>query len=48
MARRLTCPCGGDVQEETDDELVEKVQAHLAAEHPDHQYSRDEILFISY
>ena len=24
------------------------VQAHLAAEHPDHQYSRDEILFISY
>lgn len=48
MARRLTCPCGEMFREETDDELVEKVQAHLAAEHLDHQYSRDEILFISY
>jgi hypothetical protein len=48
MARRLTCPCGEGFREETDDELVTKVQEHLAKEHPDHQYSRDEILFLAY
>jgi predicted small metal-binding protein len=32
---------------ETDDELVEKVQEHLAAEHPGREYSREEILFMA-
>ena len=30
-----------------DDELVEKVQEHLAAEHPGREYSREEILFMA-
>jgi hypothetical protein len=32
---------------ETDDDLVEKVQEHLAAEHPGREYSREEILFMA-
>ena len=31
----------------TDDELVEKVQEHLAAEHHGREYSREEILFMA-
>ena len=30
-----------------DDELVEKLQEHLAAEHPGREYSREEILFMA-
>ena len=43
----LRCPCGDSFRGETDDELVEKVQEHLAAEHPGRDYSREEILFMA-
>ncbi len=29
------CDCGEDVQAETDDELVTKVEQHVQAEHPE-------------
>jgi hypothetical protein len=45
---RLICPCGEMLRGETEDELVEKAQEHLAAEHPGHSYTRDEILFMAY
>jgi predicted small metal-binding protein len=48
MKQRLNCPCGEKIQAENEDELVEKTQAHLAEVHPDHSYTRDEILFIAY
>ena len=45
--RSLRCPCAVTIRGEDDDELVEKVQEHLAAEHPGRQYSREEILFMA-
>ena len=44
---RLGCPCGTVVTGEDEDELVENVQEHLAAEHPGREYGRDEILFMA-
>jgi predicted small metal-binding protein len=44
----LNCPCGEHIRGTDEDDLVAKVQAHLAEKHPDHQYTRDEILFIAY
>ena len=40
------CPCGKDVEGETDDELVTNVEAHVAEAHPDMvgKYSREKIL----
>ncbi len=40
------CPCGKDVEGETDDELVTNVEAHVAEAHPDMvgKYSREQIL----
>lgn len=46
--RTLHCPCGEMMRGENDDELVEKVQEHLAAEHPGREYSREEILFMAF
>lgn len=43
----LRCPCSVTLRGETDDELVEKAQEHLAAEHPGREYSREEILFMA-
>jgi len=48
MRTRLTCPCGELIQGKDEDELVEKVKAHLAEKHPGHEYSREEILFMAY
>jgi hypothetical protein len=48
MKTRLTCPCGEHIEGADDDDLVTKVQAHLAQNHPGHDYSRDEILFMAY
>lgn len=45
--RRLTCPCGEFLEGESENELVDKVQAHLKAEHPGHEYTRDQILFMA-
>lgn len=47
MATSLRCPCGERITAENDDELVEKAQAHLTAEHPGREYSRDEILTLA-
>lgn len=48
MKRRLSCPCGQFIEGETEDDLVEKVQAHLAEKHPGHEYSREQILFLAF
>lgn len=48
LMRHLSCPCGEQITGEDDDELVDKTQAHLKEAHPDHEYSRDEILFLAY
>jgi hypothetical protein len=44
------CPCGTDVQGETDDQLVENVQAHIASDHPEMagQQSREQILEMAH
>jgi hypothetical protein len=50
MKTRLQCPCGELIVAESEDELVERAQRHLAEVHPelaDH-YTREQILFIAY
>ena len=44
------CPCGVDVAGETDDALVENVEAHIAADHPEQvgQHSRAAILEMAH
>ena len=44
------CPCGVDVEGESDDQLVENVQAHIAADHPEQvgQYSREQIVEMAH
>lgn len=44
------CPCGQDVEGETEDELVENVEAHISADHPDlvGAYSREQILGMAH
>jgi hypothetical protein len=39
--------CDVTIRGADDDELVEKVQEPLAAEHPGREYSREEILFMA-
>jgi hypothetical protein len=48
--RVVHCPCGKDVEGETDDELVEKVEQHVASNHPDMvgRYSREQILAMAH
>jgi predicted small metal-binding protein len=44
------CPCGTDVEAETDDELVTKVEDHVQASHPEMvgQMSREQILEMAH
>ena len=44
--RRIICVCGKVVEGKDDDELWEKAQEHLAADHPDlvGKVSREDIL----
>lgn len=44
------CPCGKDVQGETDDELVTNVEEHIASDHPEMagKYSREQILEMAH
>ena len=44
------CPCGVNVEAETDDALVENVEQHLSEEHPDlvGSYSREQILEMAH
>ena len=46
----VQCPCGVNVEGETDDALVENVEAHIAADHPDlvGKYSREQILEMAH
>lgn len=48
MKTRLSCPCGTLIKGADEDELVEKVQAHLAEKHGGRDYDRDSILFMAY
>jgi predicted small metal-binding protein len=43
------CPCGVDVKGESDDQLVQSVEAHIETDHPDlvGSYSRDQILSMA-
>jgi predicted small metal-binding protein len=44
------CPCGTNVEGETDDELVKNVEEHVADKHPDQvgKYSREQILQMAH
>jgi len=44
------CPCGVNVEGESDDELVQNVEAHIASDHPDMvgNYSREQILEMAH
>ena len=49
MAKILNCECGFSVRSESDDEIVEKVEAHMEEAHPDlvGNVSREEILAMT-
>lgn len=44
------CPCGTDVEGDTEDQLVKNVEAHVAGAHPDMvgKYSREQILGMAH
>jgi predicted small metal-binding protein len=44
------CECGTDVEAETDDELVSKVEAHVQERHPEMvgQMTREQILGMAH
>jgi predicted small metal-binding protein len=44
------CPCGTDVEAETEDELVTKVENHVQESHPEMvgQMSREQILEMAH
>jgi hypothetical protein len=44
---RLECPCGEVILDEDEDELVDKANEHLEAEHPHLVFTRDQILFMA-
>lgn len=46
----IHCECGSDVQAESDDELVAKVEEHVQERHPEMvgQMSREQILAMAH
>ena len=44
------CECGADIQAETDDDLVSKVEEHVQERHPDmvDRMSREQILGMAH
>ena len=48
MNVNLICPCGEQLVGSDEDDLVDKAQRHLVENHPDKNYTREEILFLSY
>lgn len=46
MTKVVHCPCGTDVEGDSDDELVGNVETHVAENHPDMvgKMSREQIL----
>jgi hypothetical protein len=48
MKTQLDCPCGEHIVGADEDDLVEKVNQHLADQHPGHQYTPEQILSMAY
>lgn len=50
MAKVVHCPCGTDIQGESDDELVTNVEEHVQQEHPEMvgKMGREEILGMAH
>ena len=50
MTKVIHCECGHDVEAETDDELVSKVEQHVSEAHPEMegQMSRGQILEMAH
>jgi hypothetical protein len=48
MKTTLDCRAASGSLSRDEDDLVEKVQEHLAERHPDRDYTRDEILFLAF
>jgi hypothetical protein len=48
MKTMLDCPCGERIVGVDEDDLVAKVQAHLAEAHPGREYTREQILFMAF
>ncbi|MGX1809162.1 DUF1059 domain-containing protein [Nocardia sp. NPDC055321] len=46
--RNLSCPCGEWLTGIDEDDLIERAREHLAERHPDHSYTREQILFLAY
>ena len=44
----LNCPCGEVIVGADEDQLVSNVQEHLTKVHPGREYSKDEILIMSW
>ncbi|WUV51343.1 DUF1059 domain-containing protein [Nocardia vinacea] len=44
----MQCPCGEFLIGDDEDDLVAKAQRHLAEQHPDYQYTREQILFMAF
>ena len=44
------CPCGVNVEGETNEQLVENVQAHIASDHPEQvgKYSSEDIVAMAH
>ena len=47
MKTHLTCPCSAQITGADEDDLVAKVQEHLAEVHPGREYDRDMILMMA-
>lgn len=47
MKTTVVCPCGEQIVGKDEDDLVAKVKEHLAAEHPGHEYTREQILSMA-
>ncbi len=47
MKTTLDCPCGTRIEGRDEDDLVARAQRHLAEQHPDLHYSREQILFLA-
>lgn len=49
MPKVINCECGQQVRASSDQELVDKVQGHVAADHPDlvGKLSREDILAMA-
>lgn len=48
MKTRLACPCGELIVGVDEDELVARVQDHLAQAHQGREYDREMILFMAH